>query len=179
MSLTVNKMIICSAVSLSLSFMVSTAFAQAVATAGSLGMDTAAAPGTEAPADPAPIGKMSSDWMSHEDSSSISNEPSLGLPTENQIKAEERARLEENQLVRRLVLARTEGHDVDPAARNQWLGTISLARGDRTMAENYFHRAEVDLETGRTATRHVDALGLGSDPDAVNLAPNSGTATAY
>jgi hypothetical protein len=142
-------------------------------------MDTAGAPGTEAPADPAPIGKISSDWMSHANLAMLSHRSAFSLPSYKQIRAEEMARTEENRLVRQLVLARTRGQNVDAAARNQWLGTISLARGDRAMAENYFHRAEAELATDRVTAHHVDAIGLGDDPDAVNLHPNSGTATAY
>jgi hypothetical protein len=117
--------------------------------------------------------------MSHESSALTSHEDTLALPTRNQIQAEEKARVEETQLVRRLVWDHWRGRDVDPAARNQWLGTISLARGDWRMAENYFHRAEEDLQTGKTTTRHVDALGLGEDPNAVNLNPNSSATVAY
>jgi hypothetical protein len=179
MNFAVNKILIAATISLSMVLIVSTAFAQAMMSDTSLGFDTAGAPGTEAPASPVPIGKISSDWMSHENAALISTRSTFSLPTRNQVQAEERARLEENQLVRQLALARSQGRDVDPAARNQWLGTVSLARGDRTMAENYFRRAEEDLRTGKSTTRHADALGLGDDPNAVNFHPNSGTATAY
>jgi hypothetical protein len=165
-------------VSLSVVFIAPAAFAQVVVP-GLTSMDTAALPGSEAPASPAPVGKMSSDWMSHEDSALISQNSAFSLPTANRVQAEEQARLEESQLVRKLVLARSQGRNIDPAARNQWLGTISLARGDEAMAENYFHRAEVDLQTDQTARRHVDALGLGDDANAANLHPNTDTATSY
>jgi hypothetical protein len=180
MSLAVNKIIIGAALSLSVAFIGSNAFAlgaAAVNTAPS--MDTAARPGTEAPAIPAPVGKMDSDWMSHENSALMSNYEAWSLPTERQVQAEEKARLEENQLVRQLVVARSEGHDVDPAARNQWLGSISLAEGDRAMAENYFHRAEEDLQTDKTAIHHIDALGLGEDPDTANFHPNTDMVAHY
>jgi hypothetical protein len=179
MRLAVKEIILGAIPSLFLAFVVSTAFAQAAVLSNGLAINTAGAPGTEAPAVPAPIGKMSSDWMSHEDIALISHEPTVSVPTENQIQAEEGVRLEENQLVRNLVLARTQSHDVDAAARNQWLGTISLARGDRAMAQNYFHRAEEDLQTDKAPSRHVDAQGLGEDPDAANLHPNTDTAAAY
>jgi hypothetical protein len=162
-----------------LAFLASSASAQTVIANSISGMDTAAAPGTEGPADPAPGGKISSDWMSHENVALMTQHSGFYLPTQNQIQAEHQARLEESRLVQRLVLARIEGHDVDPAARNEWLGDLSLSRGDRAMAENYFHRAEEDLQSAKSTTRHVDALALGEDADAVNLHPNTDTATSF
>jgi hypothetical protein len=179
MNLIVNRIAFSMTTVLAVAFMVSTASAQTAFVSNTPGMNTAAAPGTEAPADPAPVGKISSDWMAHENAALMSQHSGWYLPTQNQIRAEGQARLEENRLVRQLVLARVEGHDVDPAARNEWLGDVSLAQGDRAMAENYFHRSEEDLQSGKSTTRHVDALGLGEDRDAVNLNPNTDTATSF
>ena len=162
-----------------LALLVSTASAQSAVVNSLSGMDTAAAPGTVAPADPAPVGKISSDWMVHENAALMSQDSGFYLPTQNQIRAEDQARLEENRLVRQLVSARVEGHDVGSAARNEWLGDLSLARGDRTMAENYFHRAEQDLQSSKSPTQHVDALGLAEDPNAANLHPNTDTAASF
>jgi hypothetical protein len=181
MNLGVSKIIIGAALSLSVAFIGSNAFALGAApaanTASSMNTDTAAA--IEAPAIPAPVGKLDSDWMSHENSALISNYEAWTLPTERQVLAEEKARLEENQLVRQLIVARSQGRDMDPAARIQWLGSISLAEGDRVMAENYFHRAEVDLQTDKTTTHHIDALGLGEDPDTANFHPNTDMVAHY
>jgi hypothetical protein len=177
MNLRFTKTIVAAAMSLSLVFFASAALAQMALAGTSMGWDTAGLPGTEAPQDPAPIGAISSDWMSHENAASRHH--ALSTAGHGQIQREKAARLEEEQLVRQIVRERVLGHNVDAAARQQWLGTISLARGDRTMAENYFHQAELDLKANRTASSHIDALGLGGDPNAVNLHPNTGVAVDY
>jgi hypothetical protein len=181
MSLAVNKIIIGAALSLSVAFVGSNAFALGAAAAVNTepSLDTAAAPGTEAPSIPGPISEIDSDWMSHENRALMPNSGAWSLPTERQVRAEEKACLEENQLVHQLVVARSEGRDTDPAARNQVLGSISLAEGDRAMAENYFHKAEVDLRTDKTTTHNIDAIGLGDDPDAATMHPNTDMAAYY
>jgi hypothetical protein len=177
MSLKVNGTLAAAGAALFLVSLSPVAFAQAGPATTSC--DTAGTPGTEAPASPAPISKISRDWMSHENSASTSNSQYVSSISQQQIAAEERARLEEARLVREIILARMQRHNADAAARNQWLGSISLARGNRAMAENYFRRAEADLRANVTTAHHTDALSLASDPDAVNMHPNDGVMADY
>lgn len=138
---------------------------------------SAGLPGTNAPASAAPIGSTESDWMSHEVATSTSHAEST--PLANEVKAEESARMEETELIRNIVAERAEGRNVDRAERQQWLGSISLARGERRMAKNYFQKAEADLKAARTTSSNVDAYGLDLTPDASNLHPNNGALVSY
>jgi hypothetical protein len=116
---------------------------------------SAGRPGTQAPASAAPIGTSTSDWMSKEGHSIAEHSSPIPGPQDTQL--EKQLRVQETTLERDIVAYRALGYSIQPAAWEKWLGSESLARGDRIDAAKHFQKAAMDLrqlaEAGQYALR--------------------------
>ena len=148
---------------------------------------SAGQPGTQAPASAAPIGTSTSDWMSAE-GSNIAEHSSL-MPGPQDTQAEKQLRMREKTLERAIVAYRAYSYNVQPAAWEKWLGSESLARGDRIDATKHFDNAAMDLrklsEAGPYALRsdHSDSALHGNQTsetmNAANMHSNRSSSSVY
>jgi hypothetical protein len=166
------------------------AFAQGMGGAGGGGSQlmgnapAAGAPGTQAPASGAPPGAASSDWMSHEGKHAATGQDNSPRATQS----ETQARRLQVQTGREITAARAQGKDVAQAARQRYLGSVALQKGDREGAIPYYRRAHAELERAGYASAkpnssreaaHADETSRATGAVNINLDRGKTAASSY